>query len=154
MIVSDHSLAIERLRWAERYHPKVPREWRLCRFCEAAIEDPGHILHCGASPELCDLRTSFLATVCTIRPSLNAMLREPGDFLMWATADQACVDYVGQFLRNALRIFDAAPPFYPAHITHPLPSPPTVGTLHGGVEVGEGEDSSDDEVDPIAEAEE
>lgn len=40
MILSSHSLAVERRRWKERGKNIVPREWRRCRFCQDAIEDP------------------------------------------------------------------------------------------------------------------
>ncbi|KAJ7875750.1 hypothetical protein B0H14DRAFT_3547106, partial [Mycena olivaceomarginata] len=33
LILSSHSLAIERRRWRERGKNIVPEQWRLCRFC-------------------------------------------------------------------------------------------------------------------------
>lgn len=34
IVLSNHSLAIEMLRWKSRDRPyDVPRRWRLCRFC-------------------------------------------------------------------------------------------------------------------------
>ncbi|KAJ7862279.1 hypothetical protein B0H14DRAFT_2349579, partial [Mycena olivaceomarginata] len=42
MILSSHSLAVERRRWKERGKNVVPKEWRKCRFCQDAIEDPAH----------------------------------------------------------------------------------------------------------------
>ncbi|KAJ7101519.1 hypothetical protein B0H15DRAFT_919803 [Mycena belliarum] len=44
MILSGHSLAIERRRWKERGKRIVPREWRLCRFCYIYVEDPAHAM--------------------------------------------------------------------------------------------------------------
>ncbi|KAJ7714236.1 hypothetical protein B0H14DRAFT_2248657, partial [Mycena olivaceomarginata] len=44
MILSGHSLAVERRRWKERGKPIVPRAWRLRRFCYAYIEDPAHAM--------------------------------------------------------------------------------------------------------------
>ncbi|KAJ7263156.1 hypothetical protein B0H12DRAFT_974646, partial [Mycena haematopus] len=32
-VLSGHALAMERMRWAERYKAQVPKKWRLCRFC-------------------------------------------------------------------------------------------------------------------------
>ncbi|EIM90461.1 uncharacterized protein STEHIDRAFT_33397, partial [Stereum hirsutum FP-91666 SS1] len=52
ILLSNHSLAIEMLRWQSRERPYyVPREWRLCRFCVQvdvhAVEDETHaILQC------------------------------------------------------------------------------------------------------------
>ncbi|KAJ7208819.1 hypothetical protein B0H12DRAFT_1205960 [Mycena haematopus] len=42
MVLSSHSLAVERRRWKERGKKIVPIQWRLCRFCYAYIEDPAH----------------------------------------------------------------------------------------------------------------
>ena len=44
IMFSSHALAVERLRWGERYRAPVPREWRLCRFCRAHVEDEAHTL--------------------------------------------------------------------------------------------------------------
>ncbi|KAJ7788434.1 hypothetical protein B0H13DRAFT_2395037 [Mycena leptocephala] len=39
MVLSSHSLAVERRRWTERRKKIVPQQWRLCRLCYAYIED-------------------------------------------------------------------------------------------------------------------
>ncbi|KAJ7254215.1 hypothetical protein C8J57DRAFT_945698, partial [Mycena rebaudengoi] len=44
MILSSHSLAVERRRRKERRKPVVPKQWRLCRFCYVHIEDPAHAM--------------------------------------------------------------------------------------------------------------
>ncbi|KAJ7218848.1 hypothetical protein C8J57DRAFT_957852, partial [Mycena rebaudengoi] len=44
MVLSSHSLAIERRRWKERGKKPVPKEWRLCRFCQVHIEEPAHAM--------------------------------------------------------------------------------------------------------------
>ncbi|KAJ7089796.1 hypothetical protein B0H15DRAFT_885058, partial [Mycena belliarum] len=43
-VLSGHSLAMERMRWSERYKPQVPTKWRLCRFCKTHLEDSIHAL--------------------------------------------------------------------------------------------------------------
>ena len=39
----SHTLAVDseslRLGWKEGYRAPVPRQWRLCRFCHAQVED-------------------------------------------------------------------------------------------------------------------
>ncbi|KAJ7090442.1 hypothetical protein C8R44DRAFT_648229 [Mycena epipterygia] len=50
MVLSSHSLAVERRRWKERGKTAVPREWRKCRFCEDAIEDPAHAMFVCDNP--------------------------------------------------------------------------------------------------------
>lgn len=41
-LLSDHNLAIEVLRYSTRSAPPIPRERRLCRFCQDAVEDEIH----------------------------------------------------------------------------------------------------------------
>ncbi|KAJ7135938.1 hypothetical protein C8R44DRAFT_537125, partial [Mycena epipterygia] len=43
-VLSGHALAMERMRWSERYKPQVPCKWRLCRFCKDHLEDTIHAL--------------------------------------------------------------------------------------------------------------
>ncbi len=33
LLMSSHVLAVELLRWSERYRPYIPCVWHLCRFC-------------------------------------------------------------------------------------------------------------------------
>ncbi|KAJ7845715.1 hypothetical protein B0H14DRAFT_3682879, partial [Mycena olivaceomarginata] len=53
LILSSHSLAVGRRRWKERGKIIVPREWRKCRFCQEAMEDPAHAIFVCDQPELC-----------------------------------------------------------------------------------------------------
>ncbi|KAJ7293831.1 hypothetical protein C8J57DRAFT_983450, partial [Mycena rebaudengoi] len=49
-ILSDHNLAVEVLRHGHRWYEfphgyrrwDIPREWRLCRFCQMNVEDEVH----------------------------------------------------------------------------------------------------------------
>lgn len=64
-VTSSHSLAIERLRYAERYRPYIPTEWRLCRFCQQGTEDEGHaLLSCNGNSALALIRHTFLDKAC------------------------------------------------------------------------------------------
>ncbi|KAK0443103.1 uncharacterized protein EV420DRAFT_1576985 [Desarmillaria tabescens] len=63
LFVSSHILAVEVLRWGERYRPKIPREWRLCRFCKIAVEDEVHALLLAAFPLGAEI--SAICTSCT-----------------------------------------------------------------------------------------
>ncbi|KAJ7714719.1 hypothetical protein B0H14DRAFT_2291101, partial [Mycena olivaceomarginata] len=60
MILSSHSLAVERCRWKERGKNVVPKEWRKCRFCQDAIEDPAHAMFLCDHSELMQVREAFL----------------------------------------------------------------------------------------------
>ena len=53
MLLSDHPLALERGRWAERDRSVIPTNQRLCRFCREEVESPEHALfECTRSWEL------------------------------------------------------------------------------------------------------
>ena len=59
---SNHKLAIETLRYK---HPVVPREQRLCEFCnQNEIEDEYHMIF--SCKIYADLRVTFLDKICTI----------------------------------------------------------------------------------------
>ncbi|KAE9406780.1 hypothetical protein BT96DRAFT_791252, partial [Gymnopus androsaceus JB14] len=72
-IASCHALSVERVRYAERYRPPIPREWRLCRFCQTGIEDECHaLLTCRGSSTPLYLRQRFLEDIFAKVPSLRA----------------------------------------------------------------------------------
>ncbi|KAK0436101.1 hypothetical protein EV421DRAFT_2086799 [Armillaria borealis] len=48
--MSSHVVAVELLRWSERYCPYIPCVWRLCRFCRVAVEDEQHALYSSVLP--------------------------------------------------------------------------------------------------------
>ncbi|KZV88986.1 hypothetical protein EXIGLDRAFT_587321, partial [Exidia glandulosa HHB12029] len=60
LLVSDHCLAVELLRYSSRDRPPVPRELRVCRFCRTEVEDEIHALfYCSADPALLLARQRF-----------------------------------------------------------------------------------------------
>ncbi|KAF9021198.1 hypothetical protein BDZ89DRAFT_893282, partial [Hymenopellis radicata] len=57
ILLSEHLLAVERLRWSDHAFPSLPRHRRLCRLCGLDVETPEHaLLTCGATRELVDVR--------------------------------------------------------------------------------------------------
>ncbi|KAJ7833535.1 hypothetical protein B0H14DRAFT_2223978, partial [Mycena olivaceomarginata] len=60
MVLSSPSLAVECRRWKERGKEIVPREWRKCRFCGVAVEDPAHAMFICDNPDLMEVRETFL----------------------------------------------------------------------------------------------
>ncbi|EJD36320.1 hypothetical protein AURDEDRAFT_24529, partial [Auricularia subglabra TFB-10046 SS5] len=61
ILLSCHALAVERLRWPQRYRARVDFDDRLCRFCLTSVETPEHILlKCGANAQITELRMAFL----------------------------------------------------------------------------------------------
>jgi len=72
LILSDHKLAIERLRWCT---PSIPREDRLCRFCTSKPETPEHVLlECTAQNDICALRNIFTETLRTLDAGLGGLV--------------------------------------------------------------------------------
>lgn len=71
VLLSSHPLASERMRWAERYRGPVPRQWRLCRFCEDYVEDPIHAMFVCSHPGLMALCEVFLERLFKDIPELK-----------------------------------------------------------------------------------
>ncbi|KAJ7080975.1 hypothetical protein B0H15DRAFT_786880, partial [Mycena belliarum] len=74
MILSGHSLAIERRRWKERGKRIVLREWCLCRFCYIYVADPAHAMFNCQHPELIPIRDTFLTKIYVELPELQDTL--------------------------------------------------------------------------------
>ena len=61
IVLSCHSLAIERLRW---HRPIIPRQDRLCRFCRRKIETPEHaLLECKDNSQILNIQEKFSADI-------------------------------------------------------------------------------------------
>ncbi|KAJ7794805.1 hypothetical protein B0H14DRAFT_2392265, partial [Mycena olivaceomarginata] len=72
MVLSSHCLAIERRWWKERGKDIVPKQWRLCRFSFAYVEDPAHAMFVCQNPELIPIRNTFLQNVEELIPGVVA----------------------------------------------------------------------------------
>lgn len=76
MFLSGHALAVERLRWAERRRPFIPRGNRLCRLCGIDIEDEAHAMFaCLGDAQLQTYRDNFWTEVPTFGPRIMTDLR-------------------------------------------------------------------------------
>ncbi|EJD43068.1 hypothetical protein AURDEDRAFT_30424, partial [Auricularia subglabra TFB-10046 SS5] len=59
LLLSDHDLAVERLRWEN-----VDWRHRLCRLCMGGVEDGQHVLLvCEGTPQLVELRHAFFRSI-------------------------------------------------------------------------------------------
>ncbi|KAJ7034592.1 hypothetical protein C8F04DRAFT_1101509 [Mycena alexandri] len=109
-LLSDHSLSVEALRHTDRYRKyKIPRVWRLCRFCQMEVEDETHAaLVCTGHPELSPLRADFLRDVFALRPALQSLvLTQPAeDFLACLLLDQAVTSRMARYVFNVLQIYE------------------------------------------------
>ncbi len=114
--MSSHLLAVELLRWSERYRPYIPRDWRLCRFCRVVVEDEQHaLLVCAAAPGLACLRRRFLIDVCRICPRLDLAWNRLGidDRLACLLQLPAAEPLFAQFVHHVFEIFRTVPVYIP-----------------------------------------
>ncbi|KAL0568902.1 hypothetical protein V5O48_013072 [Marasmius crinis-equi] len=117
LVTSNHALAVERLRWAERRRPHIPREWRLCRFCRTEVEDEAHaLLECTASPSLVDLRAVFLAKLFQDTPSLQQSFPTADrlQFLRTFLHRHETLPLVAKFVFQVLELYDTVDIWVPA----------------------------------------
>ncbi|EIW51116.1 uncharacterized protein TRAVEDRAFT_54882 [Trametes versicolor FP-101664 SS1] len=102
--------AIETMR---RHH--VPREWRICRFCQArgAVEDESHILFSCPDPALVAARELYFVDILAERPSALHIRRRVSDwaFLAMTLMDEHLVTTAAAFVHSTFEICKATPPY-------------------------------------------
>jgi hypothetical protein len=113
---SSHGLAIERLRWKERYRAPVPREWRLCRICRSQVEDEVHaLLECRGDHlyQLEPLRDAMRMEVSAIAPDF---LWHPDSHtqLLQLLHDRRLPIPIAKFIFQVLTLFYSVPMYIPA----------------------------------------
>ncbi|KAJ7232807.1 hypothetical protein C8J57DRAFT_1091123 [Mycena rebaudengoi] len=110
MILSSHSLAVERRRWKERRKPVVPKEWRLCRFCYVHIEDPAHAMFVCDHPDLVELRSVFTNKVDQELPGIIAQFSQSAlQLFKGLLARREITPLLGKLAFDVQKIFDATP---------------------------------------------
>ncbi|KAF7355921.1 Reverse transcriptase domain-containing protein [Mycena venus] len=117
LLLGDHNLSVERLRYRVRYRLPIPREERLCRFCRNAVEDEVHAtLDCEAQPTLIDLRTSFLHDIFECDPPLKSEYEVLShyDFLCRMVSSRKGVARLAKYACDVLAVFDSVERFIPA----------------------------------------
>jgi hypothetical protein len=108
MILSSHSLAVERRRWKERRTPVVPKEWRLCRFCYVHIVGPAHALFICNNPDLVELRRIFTQKVDQELPGLTAQFSQSAlQLFKGLLARREITPLLGKLAFDVQKIFDA-----------------------------------------------
>ncbi|KAF8222404.1 hypothetical protein L208DRAFT_1413500 [Tricholoma matsutake] len=117
-MMSTHTLAVERLRFQERYRASVPHAWCLCRFCRLEVEDEVHaLLKCNARSDLIALRTTF-------RQDINRMIGEVRwkpdllEQLIDLLHDQRLTERLAKYIYVVLAVFSSVPMFIPAPYTY------------------------------------
>lgn len=118
LLLSGHNLALERMRWADRYHESVPRERRLCRFCSAAVESPEHaLLLCTGSEELVSLRDTFLTSIALVLPSLRDRI-SPSTAVICVQQilfREDTIQQAARFVYEVLEVYDKVPLAWPTN---------------------------------------
>ena len=116
ILFSTHGLAVERLRWRERYRAPVPREWRLCRFCRASVEDEVHaLIDCEGdiSHPLVPLREAMRREVSAIVPDF-VWHSDSLSLLLCLLHDRQLPVPVAKFIYDVLAVFSSVPMYVPA----------------------------------------
>ncbi|KAJ6481604.1 hypothetical protein DFH09DRAFT_950531 [Mycena vulgaris] len=116
MMLSTHSLALEKLRHVDHAHQPLPRNERLCRFCKTRVESPEHALfECQASPAVLTLRATFLDKLFRTVPKLQNEMAEltSVEFLKAMIYERATIVLVAKFVYEVLEEFYAVPLYRP-----------------------------------------
>ncbi|KAJ7238918.1 hypothetical protein C8J57DRAFT_1086647 [Mycena rebaudengoi] len=109
MILSSHSLAVERRRRKECRKPVVPKQWRLCRFCYVHIEDPAHAMFVCKQPQLIELQKVFMEKVDQELPGLIAQFSESMLQLFKGLVRREITPLLGKLAFDVQNIFDETP---------------------------------------------
>ncbi|KAJ7195259.1 hypothetical protein GGX14DRAFT_377284 [Mycena pura] len=116
LLLGDHNLSVERLRYATRYRHAVPREHRLCRFCWAAIEDEVHALfNCTGTPRLTEFRSQFLEALKSIDSGTwdSYMKLSNYNFMLKILPSRKAVALYAKYIYQVLSVFDETPRYLP-----------------------------------------
>ncbi|KAJ7165537.1 hypothetical protein C8R43DRAFT_878210 [Mycena crocata] len=117
LLLSDHNLSIERLRYPARYRLRIPREERLCRLCVEEVEDETHaLLGCRAHIPLLQLRDVFLRDVFERDSKLEEAFKTLGDhdFLQRLVSSRRAITRVAKYVCDVLTLFDNFQRYIPA----------------------------------------
>lgn len=110
LLASEHPLAIQRLRHAERY---VPRELRICRFCccANAIEDEAHVLIDCLDNRLVCIREPFMARAIALVPALLDMRRHLNgrNFLLQLISRAKIVELLAEYVYSVFELCERTP---------------------------------------------
>lgn len=109
MVLSSHSLAVERRRWKERGKRVVPQQWRLCSFCYLSVEDPAHAMFKYEHQELAAIRQTFLTKVEAEIPGTVAQFPDAIQLFKGLLPKREITPILAKLAYDVLKIFDAEP---------------------------------------------
>ncbi|KAJ7140770.1 hypothetical protein C8R44DRAFT_726490 [Mycena epipterygia] len=116
LLIGDHNLSIERLRYPARYRDAVPRQHRLCRFCRGGVEDEVHALFdCDAEPRLVELRSHFMQQLAHCDPMMHASHMEMSnyDFMLKLISSRKAIQVFAKYIYLVLCLFQETPRYFP-----------------------------------------
>ncbi|KAJ6461898.1 hypothetical protein C8R47DRAFT_993339 [Mycena vitilis] len=116
LLVSQHPLAVERMRYKQRYHRvMVPRELRLCRFGCREVETVEHgLLLCQKSEALVECRQEFVDLLKAVEPRLASLAPWNATTVLRSVIfrrDTVC--QVAKFAYKMFAVFDEEPMVWP-----------------------------------------
>ncbi|KIY67082.1 hypothetical protein CYLTODRAFT_422853 [Cylindrobasidium torrendii FP15055 ss-10] len=117
LLTSEHPLAIEILRRAERGRPAYPREARLCRFCNDAVEDEVHaVLVCKSNAAILASRETMwtrLQERVDLPAGLAGQRREDEQGLLDLLAFEKGLGQIGRHVFTVLETYREAAMYIP-----------------------------------------
>jgi hypothetical protein len=116
LLVSQHPLAVERMRYKQRYHRvTVPRDRRLCRFGCNTTETMEHALFfCRNSAKLEDYRQFFTQSMQSMEPRISSVAPcNATGILKSIILHRDTVCQVTKFVYRMLAVFDEEPMVWP-----------------------------------------
>ncbi|KAJ7118019.1 hypothetical protein C8R43DRAFT_960516 [Mycena crocata] len=108
-VLSGHSLAMERMRWAERYKDQVPKKWRLCRFCRDHLEDAIHAMFMCKYNPLIELRKVFYEELFKTLPELRGVYTDAGLFFKDLLVKEETIALLAKLAYDSFEVFYAEP---------------------------------------------
>ncbi|KAJ6557646.1 hypothetical protein B0H19DRAFT_947095, partial [Mycena capillaripes] len=115
LLLGDHNLSVERLRYPARCRDAVPHEHRLCRCCQGGIEDEVHALFdCTGNPRLVELRSQFLDSLKSVDTATAEPHRKMSnyDFMLKIFLSRKAVALYAKYIFLVLSVFDETPRYF------------------------------------------
>ncbi|KAJ7242376.1 hypothetical protein B0H12DRAFT_850304 [Mycena haematopus] len=116
LLVSQHCLAVERMRYKQHYHRReVPRSERLCRFGCGEVESVEHaIFFCDGSARLTECRALYLDPLAVSEPAVLVVATDSAAAVLKSLVfrrDTVC--QVAKLAFKVLEVFNEEPMVWP-----------------------------------------
>ncbi|EJD43853.1 hypothetical protein AURDEDRAFT_65998 [Auricularia subglabra TFB-10046 SS5] len=114
LLLSNHGLAVEQLRYGTRTRESVDRDDRLCRFCRTTVESELHALfECTACPNIDTPRLQLADEIrrLGIEEECCTVMRKDGfmGLIQYLIIDTDRASVLAAFVYSVLALFDATP---------------------------------------------